>query len=150
MGPRELGVPKGVGKMYGAKTPATMKSAKSPNKKGKKPSLPGYTSDNQLQMEKSTYQTDMLDAGKNKTAVYESTKGDNSDKAVHRRTNADREVGRTKRNYRISKMGGESLEAGQYEMGAMKTKTHSFRPGGANKLQPTFKPEKKRITPGNN
>ena len=142
IGPRGLGAPKSPAKMYGTKSPA--------EKKGKGSSLPGYTSDNQSQMEKSTYQTDMLDAGKRKTAVYESTKGDKSKAATHRRMNADQEVGRTKRNYRISKMGGESLEAGQYEMGAMKTKTHSFRPKGANKLQPTFKPEKKRITPGNN
>ena len=126
--------------MYGTKSPA---------KKDKKPPGAGYTSDDQKKMEKSTYQTDMLDAGKNRTATYESTKGDKSDQAIHRRQSAESEVGRTKRNYRISKMGGESLEAGQYEMGAIKTKTHSFRPGGANKLQPTFKPNKKRINPGN-
>ena len=125
---------------YGPKTPA---------KKGKGPSLPGSASGDQSRMEKATYHSDMLDAGKNMTAVNEATKGDKSDLAVHRRQNAYREAGRTKRNYRISKMGGESLEAGQYEMGAITRKTHSFRPGGANKLQPTFKPEKKRITPGN-
>lgn len=142
IGPRGLGAPKSAAKMYGAKSPAKK------GKKGKGSSLPGYTSDNQAQMEKATYHTDMLDAGKSKTAVYESTKGNKSDQAKTSRERAYREVERTKRNYRISKMGGESLEAGQYEMGAMKTKTHSFRPKGANKLQPTFKPEKKRITPG--
>lgn len=135
IGPRGLGAPKSPAKMYGAKSPA---------KKDKTPPFgPGYTSDDQKKMEKFIYHTDMLDAGKNRTATYESTKGDKSDQAIHRRQIAERELGRTKRNYRISKMGGESLEAGQYEMGAIKTKTHSFRPGGANKLQPTFKPNTK-------
>jgi len=144
IGPQGLGASKSPAKMYGAKSPAKKE------KKGKGSSLPGYTSDNQSQMEKATYHTDMLDASKHKTATYASTQGNKSDQATNSRLRADREVGRTKRNYRISKMGGESLEAGQYEMGAMKPKTHSFRPGGANKLQPTFKPKKKRITPGNN
>jgi hypothetical protein len=138
--------PQGLG---ASKSPAKMYSAKSPAKKDKKPPGAGYASDDQKRMESSTYQTDMLDAGKNRTTVYEATKGDKSKWAGRQRVNADREVGRTKRNYRISKMGGESLEAGQYEMGAIKTKTHSFRPEGANKLQPTFKPNKKRINPGN-
>ena len=144
IGPQGLGASKSPAKMYGAKSPAKKE------KKGKGSSLPGYTSDNQSQMEKATYHTDMLDASKARTATYASTQGNKSDQATRRRESANREVGRTKRNYRISKMGGESLEAGKYEMGAIKTKTHSFRPGGANKLQPTFKPKKKRITPGNN
>lgn len=144
IGPQGLGASKSPAKMYGAKSPAKKE------KKSKGSSLPGYTSDNQSQMEKATYHTDMLDAGKDRTATYASTQGNKSDQATNSRLRADREVGRTKRNYRISKMGGESLETGQYEMGAMKPKTHSFRPGGANKLQPTFKPKKKRITPGNN
>ena len=144
IGPHRLGVSKSPAEMDGAKSPAKK------GKKGKGSSLPGYTSDNQSQMEKATYHTDMLDAGKHRTATYASTQGNKSDHAYNARLEADREVGRTKRNYRISKMGGESLKAGQYEMGAMKPKTHSFRPEGANKLQPTFKPEKKRITPGNN
>ena len=150
IGPRGLGAPKQNRATEGVQSMArkTGSPARKDDKKSKTSSLPGYTSDNQSRMEKSTYHTDVLDAGKSRTAVYESTKGNNSDQAKNSRERADREVGRTKRNYRISKMGGESLEAGQYEMGAMKTKTHSFRPKGANKLQPTFKPEKKRITPG--
>lgn len=138
IGPRALG---SALKMYGAKTVA---------KKGKKPLGAGYASGDQAKMEKTTYQTDMLDAGKSRTQVYESTKGDKSKEAINLRENANREVGRTKRNYHISKMGGESLQTGEYEMAPMMTKTHSFRPEGANKLQPVAKPKKKRITPGNN